>query len=189
VTSKAGATRRRNARDKYKPDVIRYLLIAEAPPSEDRFFYFDHVGFADNLFIGTMKVLFPKQFRGYIGQRSAQQKQRLLRSFQKEGFWLLDAVDSPLEHTASAAQLAKISDLESRLTRLRRAGEISHSTPVLFMKANAYRAFRERLEELNFNAINQLVYFPGNGRQNDFAIMFPKALILAGYRKLGNGHA
>jgi len=168
--------------------MIRYLLVAEAPPSEDRYFYFDDVTFADNLFTGTMRILFSERFVGYIGRRSTQQKQSLLRSFQEEGFWLLDAVDSPLEHTASAAVIRRISDLESRFVKLRRAGEIDRSTPVIFMKANVYRAFHERLRELGFNAIDQLVYFPGNGRQNDFRIMFPKALILAGYRKLRTTH-
>lgn len=189
MTSATGATLRRKARNKYKPDLIRYLLVAEAPPSEDRYFYFDDVTFADNLFTGTMKMLFPEGFAGYIGRRSTQQKHSLLRSLQIEGFWLLDAVDSPLEHTASAARIRRISDLERRLINLRRAGEIDGSTPVISMKANVYRAFHERFKELGFNAISQLVYFPGNGRQNDFRIMFARALIMAGYRKADTTHA
>ena len=74
-----GKTRRRVARDRYKPHVIEYLLIAEAPPSEDRYFYFDDVSFADNLFAGTMEILFPDLFSGYIGSRSPRQKQILLK--------------------------------------------------------------------------------------------------------------
>ena len=184
MSSATGAARRRTARNKYKPDLIRCLLIAEAPPSEDGYFYFDDVGFADNLFTGTMGILFPTAFEGYVGQRSTQQKRSLLRSFQEKGFWLLDAVDSPLEHTANATRIRVISDLESRLVRLRRSGEIDYSTPLIFMKANIYRAFYERLKEVGFNAIGQRVYFPGNGRQGEFRTMFPKALELAGYRKL-----
>lgn len=51
-----------SARLKYKPDLIRYLLIAESPPKTDsnRFFYFEDVGEQDSLFLETMKVLYPK---------------------------------------------------------------------------------------------------------------------------------
>jgi hypothetical protein len=50
-----------DARQKYKPDEIKFLLIAEAPPDAEsgRFFYFEEVDKHDNLFIETMKVLYP----------------------------------------------------------------------------------------------------------------------------------
>jgi len=181
-----GKTRRRVARDRYKPHVIEYLLIAEAPPSEDRYFYFDDVSFADNLFAGTMEILFPDLFSGYIGSRSPRQKQILLKRLQSAGFWLLDAVDSPLAHSASRSRIREISDLPQRLLQLRDAGEVRDLTPVIFMKANVYRAFYDPLKELGFNVVSELVYFPGNGRQNDFRRMFPKALARARYKAARN---
>ena len=49
------------ARKKYRPENIRYLLIAEAPPKADskRFFYFEDVTEKDSLFLETMKCLYP----------------------------------------------------------------------------------------------------------------------------------
>jgi len=52
-----------NTRLKYKPEIIKFLLIAEAPPKigSNRFFYFEDVNEKDSLFIETMKVIYPDE--------------------------------------------------------------------------------------------------------------------------------
>ncbi|MBG47234.1 MAG: hypothetical protein CML05_02975 [Pseudozobellia sp.] len=51
------------ARHKYRPEKIRFLLVAETPPKSDsnRFFYFENVDKQDSLFIETMKLLYPNE--------------------------------------------------------------------------------------------------------------------------------
>src|SRR5205823_6407163 len=51
VVTEAARARRRQAAERYRPDVVDLLLVAEAPPSApDRFFYFEHVTTHDSLF-------------------------------------------------------------------------------------------------------------------------------------------
>ena len=47
-----------SAREKYKPERIKLLFIAEAPPEQtERFFYYEKVKDNDWLFLGIVKVL------------------------------------------------------------------------------------------------------------------------------------
>jgi hypothetical protein len=52
------------ARRKYKPQSIKFLFVAEAPPKKEsgRFFYFENVSDKDSLFLEMMKVLYPKHY-------------------------------------------------------------------------------------------------------------------------------
>jgi len=56
----------KKARDKYKPDKIKVLFIAESPPFKKenqklRYFYFEDVKQHDNLFKSIMVVVFPEE--------------------------------------------------------------------------------------------------------------------------------
>ena len=47
------------AREKYLPNKIKLLFVAESPPEDvKRFFYFEDVPEQDSLFIQTMRVLY-----------------------------------------------------------------------------------------------------------------------------------
>lgn len=49
------------ARLKYEPLIVKFLLIAEAPPdSIDRFFYYENVHQHDYLFLGIAQSLYPE---------------------------------------------------------------------------------------------------------------------------------
>ncbi len=47
----------RNAREAYKPERVRLLLIAESPPASGGYFYFEKTVGKDHLFRETMKAL------------------------------------------------------------------------------------------------------------------------------------
>ena len=68
--SKRAKRQREEAMNKYKPSTIRCLIIAEAPPNDERFFYFEDVFEKDLLFIGVMGVLFPAELSGYEQHRT-----------------------------------------------------------------------------------------------------------------------
>src|SRR5665647_3170165 len=58
------------ARLKFKPQKIKYLLIAEAPPeSIDRFFYYEAVRQHDYLFLGISEALYPEMKNSFLENR------------------------------------------------------------------------------------------------------------------------
>lgn len=71
------------ARMKYKPDIVKYLLIAEAPPdSIERFFYYEDVTEHDYLFLRVIGVLYPDIKSEYLGsRRNSKVKRRALMKF------------------------------------------------------------------------------------------------------------
>ena len=88
------------AREKYIPDEIKYILVAEAPPeSLDRFFYSSKVKRSDWLFLGIMQALYPLQKNEYIvRKRDPELKEKLLLHFKEDGFYLIDLLDYPLSY-------------------------------------------------------------------------------------------
>src|SRR3954467_13749513 len=67
VVTTAAARERRRAAERYEPDVVDLLLVAEAPPSAlDRFFYFEHVTTHDSLFRYVV--------RGILGETPSRDK-------------------------------------------------------------------------------------------------------------------
>src|SRR2546430_707144 len=91
-----------SARNKYRSKTLRYLLIAEAPPSGDRFFYFENVPKYDNLFVETMKVLYVGDWPDVKNLR--QQKMRFLQRFRDDGFFLIDALTEPMQKGLSESK-------------------------------------------------------------------------------------
>src|SRR4051794_36679216 len=86
------------AREKYRPNPIKVLFIAEAPPqfSASRFFYFEDVRRGDTLFLEMMKVLYPNrtkfremnegQNENFDARQVRRNKPAFLRTFQEDGF-------------------------------------------------------------------------------------------------------
>src|ERR1700735_2892782 len=83
----------RQAKTRYRPDPLRVLFIAEAPPAfkVNRLFYFLDLTDGDTLFLEMMKVLYPLEV-GFIRDRFQpgtsvkqirQRKPELLRKFQE----------------------------------------------------------------------------------------------------------
>lgn len=87
-----------DARLKYKPQKIKILFVAEAPPKEtsDRFFYYEVVAKGDSLFLEMMKVLYPKDFT--VAKVVRLQKKIFLDKFKEDGYYLIDSTDTPMEH-------------------------------------------------------------------------------------------
>src|SRR5437016_13338949 len=79
ATKPSGADFNR-ARRKYRPHMIRFLLIAESPPSSGGFFYFRMTIGKDHLFRETMKALelWPRNrpMRRGVDKRSMRSEER-----------------------------------------------------------------------------------------------------------------
>ena len=169
-------TLRSEARERYKPDRLKCLLIAEAPPSdESRYFYFDHVPSRDGLFVETMKVLFPSVAADYLGNRGRELKRSLLSSFQREGYWLVDAFEEPLRRRTWRME---DSNLTERLEKLREEAFLTRTTPVILIKIAVYQEFYDVLTHHGYCVIDERMPFPASGRQKEFRQSFERALRL-----------
>lgn len=158
-------------RAKYKPDTIKYLLVAEAPPEptvEPRFFYATNVTSHDWLFVYTIKALYP-QATNLSGPTIKALKSRYLARFQKDGFYLIDAVTEPITQASSSAESERIirqsaADLIRRIKPL-----LGHDTKIVLIKATVYNALYAALREAGLPVINtQAIDFPSTGNQRKF---------------------
>jgi hypothetical protein len=138
-------------REKYKPIRIKYLLIAESPPqSEDgRFFYNPNQEKWDFLFKSVMEVVFPDFTDNY--QKG--QKAQYLQKFKEHGFYLIDAVDIPINHLKPADK-AKIIE-ENSESKIREITElISKDTPIVIIQKKIFEIFYPKLKKRNFNVVH-----------------------------------
>lgn len=174
-TDDASRRARRNAQEKYRPQKIRYLLIAESPPSDpSRYFYFENVKARDALFLETMKALYPSRWDTAANLR--RQKKQFLDRFRDDGFYLLDAVEVPLGRKTSRQKVAEIRgnipDLIRRVHAL-----IDLDTPIALISAPVFQVCDKALRARGYAVANdEMIDFPSSGRQKAFRAKFAKVL-------------
>lgn len=167
------------ARLKYKPDIVKYLLIAEAPPNSlDRFFYFENVKKRDYLFLGIAQALYPKLKNKFLADgRNEETKKKILEKLKLDGFYLIDLSDLPLTLLED--------DLKEQLPNLKEKIEkvIAVDSKIIIIKANVYDLAYQYLvsQEIN-NVVNRRIAFPSTGGQKKFQSEFSEALKEAGYK-------
>jgi len=160
------------ARKKYKPEIVKYLLVAEAPPdSMERFFYYDNVRQHDYLFLGVAEALYPSLKEQFLlSGRSSEFKNNILQTLQKDGFYLLDLSELPLSLLDS--------DLHSQLPALVDKIKLvsDDNTQIILIKANVYDIAFQFLKTKFKNVVDQRITFPGQGGQRKFQDEFKLAL-------------
>lgn len=87
-------------RQRYRPQRLRVLLIGESPPDPGsgarRFFYAPTLSH-DNLFRGVARAV-------YGDAVDLHNKAAVLERLRADGFWLVDAVQQPINRTTSSAR-------------------------------------------------------------------------------------
>lgn len=169
------------ARLKYKPDNIKYLLIAEAPPKlgSDRFFYFEDVKVQDSLFLETMKVLYPSETRDIEIKEIRKNKSELLNKFKTGGFYLIDALDKPFEEKYSSSKKVKLIKAGQIILLSKIKTLVNKDTKVILISAPVFNANYIYLRSNDVNIIqNELVDFPGSGGQKRFREIMKKLIPL-----------
>jgi len=159
------------ARQKFKPKEIEYLLIAETPPksNSDRFFYFENVEKHDSLFLETMKLLYPKETELFETKEIRKRKKKFLEKFKDDGFYLIDSLDQPFEKTYSTSQKVKLikngqKELVRKIQKL-----LSEKTKVILIAVPVFKANFQFFKHQNIPVINEeAVDFPGSGGQKKF---------------------
>jgi hypothetical protein len=89
-------------RQAYRPRALRLLLVGESPPdpgSGGRRFFYAPTLTHDNLYRGVVAAIYGDE-AGFDPTR----KTTLLERLRRDGVWLIDAVDEPIDKRTSAAR-------------------------------------------------------------------------------------
>lgn len=160
---------------RYKPDKIKYLLIAEAPPNNlDRFFYYEEVHNHDYLFLGVVQALYPELKEKFLASgRNSEIKKTILLKLKADGFYLLDLSELPLSLITGGLD-AQLPSLLSSINQV-----IDDKTNIILIKATVYDAAFLYLRERGFNnTVDVRIPFPAQGGQKEFQKKFCEALKL-----------
>ena len=155
------------AANKYKPDKIKILFIAESPPFKKegealRYFYFEKVRGKDFLFRSIMEVVFPED---YIDFKVNKNKILLLNEFRESGFFLIDACDYPINQHKDRDNFIN-NDFPKLVQKIK---TLIDDTKIILIKKNIFELLSGRLKSQGFNVINaEHLDFPSCGNQLKF---------------------
>src|SRR5216683_2208815 len=140
--TKSSAADFSRVRRKYRPRKVRFLLIAESPPSSGGFFYFPMTIGKDHLFRETMKALelWPRN----EPMRKGVDKSTMLRRFQSMGFYLLDTCVFPVDKLRPIERRKAVLSQTHRLVN-----DVIEANPVyiLIVKSSIFNPVRNALRE------------------------------------------
>jgi hypothetical protein len=151
------------ARNKYKPERIRLLLIAESPPSSGGFFYFEETTGKDHLFRETMKALKLWPERRVMG--SHLDKRLLLKEFRSRGFFLIDTCEEPIDQLMPSERKSRTLKGSANLVGVVRKLNPEH---IIIVKKTVFAPVRDALlrSGLGGRILNSKpVPFPSHGNQ------------------------
>jgi hypothetical protein len=152
-------SRRAQAAEQYRPDRIRLLLIAEAPPADpDRYFYFHEVNAHDSLFRHVTRSL--------LGvEPTREDKPELLAQLQQQGTFLIDLKPDPVDSTP----------LNSYVPELVRRVQGLNPERIVLIKATVYDVAYPALAAAGLPVSSARIPFPGSGQQTNFSQAFANA--------------
>jgi hypothetical protein len=156
---------RARAASKYRPDPVKLLLIAEAPPSAvDRYFYFPDVARQDSLFRYVTRAI--------LGiQPTRTNKAEVLADLRDAGVFLMDVCLEPIFDKSEL--FACVPGLVGRA--------VSRSPEhVILIKATVYDAAFQPLADGRLPVVDERIPFPGSGHQLRFQCFFGRALNATG---------
>lgn len=154
------------AAENYRPDMIKYLLIAESPPytltknEEMRYFYFDKITNGDTLLRNTIESIFSEKYDN-------SKKGFWLKKLENEGFFLIDAVEYPIDQFKKDTKKRNrhvrnnFNNLIEKIEKLKEERFIDKDTKIILIKKNIFEILGEKLKEKGFNVLNdKLLPFP-----------------------------
>lgn len=166
----------KEAAEKYKPQNIKYLFIAESPPfikpdQKPRYFYFEEYRGKDFLFKGITEVLFPKEYQNF---RESGNKKELLTKLKENGFFLIDACNYPInQHKDRDAFINQ--DYPKLVQKIKLLA--NSKTQIILIKRNIYDLLNDPLREEGLTVANtEHLDFPSCGNQLKFKNKFKKLM-------------
>jgi hypothetical protein len=154
------------AREEYRPDRIRLLLVAESPPSSGGYFYFRKTIGKDHLFRETMKAfdLWPQSQKMSKGI----DKTPYLDQFMRRKLFLIDTCRNPVDKLPERTRLMQIAKEASTL-----AGRVNDLDPekIIIIKKPVFGPARKALAAAGLadRILNATpIPFPSHGHQGRF---------------------
>jgi len=167
----------RNAAEMYRPDSIRVLFVAESPPAfsdearRSYFFFVPNPG-RDILFATLVKAVLDEDYRKGDGNKGD-----LLCRFQSEGYWLMDAVEYPINRAGGRRMSdserapvirANVPRFLARLDRLRNDGVLLPSAGIILIKKLVFEVLRDPLAAAGHRVLHsRKIDFPKYYRDSD----------------------
>lgn len=139
---------------KYVPKEIKYLFVCESPPAfpgeaPNRFFYFPHSIQAEPLFSTIVRAIYNVNYN----QHTIDKKTKLLNCLKRDGFYLIDAVDYPInkddelnivpENMRNDIIDSQLIHFRSKINDLMNLGKFTQSTKTILIKYNVYDIFHD----------------------------------------------
>jgi hypothetical protein len=156
--------RRRAAAERYRPERIDTLLVAEAPPSAlERFFYFEDVHEHDALFRNVVEVA--------LGEKPTREKTPYLQELKQRGYFLIDLSEDPIT--------SRRDELPPLVPGLVRRCQALAPRRIVLIAVGVYDFAFTTLREAGLTVVDARIPFPGYGQRYRFLNAFAEALGLA----------
>lgn len=161
-------------RQKYKPDIIKFLLIAESPPpapevqSSRQFYFTDRIRHDDRLFTNTIRALYPEAIER-PEEELEQDKEGWLNRFKNDGWYMIEALEASQVHEVTKQQRQERirKELPKLIERVR--GLAVPDTKIILIKSNVFDVAAEPLRDAGFRVLNhELVDYPGRFNQKAY---------------------
>jgi hypothetical protein len=177
-----------SARNKYNPinygKHVEYLLIAESPPANGNYFYFDDkeekIG---SLFRETMKALglFPED-KPMISKEV--DKRPFLEKFAMKGFFLMDATYKQVNKMPNGDRMQSIRDdgprLKEEIHTLDPEKRKHYPKHIIILKKDTFCIVKQIITDAGFGErilnYDEGLPFPGSGHQREYREQLRKCL-------------
>lgn len=137
----------RKQSEKYIPKHIKCLLIAESPPiKRENFFYADDSEKGNQMFFyNIIMTIYNERYKKDIAI-----KKNLLNKFKEDGFYLIDAVEHPINNIGNAERAMVISgEIQNLIGRIRdfnQKGIVNGNTKIILIKKLVCKILLEPLQ-------------------------------------------
>ena len=152
-------------RQSYRPQQIKWLLVAESPPpaadktSTRHFYRPTAAGDGDRLFNNTIRAIYPEAPEPL---ELVAHKEEWLQRFKTDDFYLIEALTESLPHgTKTKDRLEALHDAVPNL--IKRTKQLAGpDTKIILIKSTTFKMCTEPLREAGLNVINtETLNYPG----------------------------
>jgi hypothetical protein len=164
-----------SARDRWKPNAVKFLIVGESPPASGGYFYFERATGRDSLFRETLKALdlFPEDKK----MRKDLDKRPLLKEFQARGFFVVDVRYEPVDKLSTKERKSVII---REIPRLVDAIRKLNPEKIVIVKCSLFAPVKKALEEAGFGEkiLNERALpFPSHGTQKIYRRMLRELIL------------
>lgn len=142
----------KDAADKFLPDKIKVLFIAESPPANGSFFYFKLS--KQEILLATVTTAVLGDGKGYTRNDS---KIEFLKTLKDKGYFLIDAVDYPINTTDNRnRELIIQKEVDNLIDRLKELeNKIDGYTKIILIKKSVFNILNNTLKQKGYNILNK----------------------------------